>query len=927
MSHSTTGVVGSGHLGSRENLSTMTEPTDRHPVEALAEEYIARQRRGERPTVTEYVERYPQWAEDIRDLFPTAALLEDLKASSPQSALGQLPEHLGDFRILREIGRGGMGIVYEAEQVSLGRHVALKVLPQTSLSAPGQVARFRREAQAAGRLHHTNIVPVFGVGEQDGLHYYVMQYIQGEGLDRLIARLAAKATPTSHTPSRSAPSSLPGVAPTELFPADDPLVPNNCPVAQTATMATSRLPSPPFPTPGTAEFYRAVARLMVQVAEALAYAHEQGVLHRDIKPANLLLDEQGVVWITDFGLAKLLEEADLTRSGELAGTLRYCAPERFQGRSDARSDLYALGLTFYELLTLRPAYGETDPSKLLPQLLQGRYTRPRLLAPQLPSDLETVLLKLLAPEPERRYANAAELAEDLHLFLADRPVRARRANVFVHLTRWCRRNPAVASLSLALLVSVLLGYVLVGWKWREAIQAAEQARIALANEELERIYAEEQRHRAEGNLNLALEAFDSIASGLALGRPAAALESDTEEPVGPGIGVVSPEAAAILQDLVRFYERFATENVGDPRLQQGAAQALRLVGSIRFRLAEYPAAEIAFRRAAELLRELEQPLELAQVHNDLGVVLRSSGRLPAARIEHERAAQLLTGDDDPAARLELARAYNLQGVVELRTLRFAQAEKSQRAALKLLEQLVGEESENPAYRHTLARVYNDLSIALLPRDRAESLKARNQAQTLLEKLVAEFPSVPEYQADLIELLIGTAPRPTFLIRPRVELESRYQQAVRLAENLAGKNPNTPDYQALYARARTRLGQIQLQGGKISEALDNLQRSVELHASLVRRYPSVPIYQMTNFEARLTLGEVLRQKGDLASAEKVLRELKQDVQKLPSLSQRSVFGRSLMVGILRSLAQTLQKQGKKQEAEQLFKQADKLSGWK
>ena len=239
-----------------------------------------------------------------------------------------------------------MGVVYEAEQESLGRRVALKVLPAHLLADDHLRARFLREAQAAARLHHTNIVPVFAVGEQDGMCFYVMQLIAGRSLDRVMVQ--------------------------EALPAAD------------------------------------VARIGVQVADALAYAHSQGVLHRDIKPSNLLLDDRGAVWVTDFGVAKLVEEANLTRSGDLVGTLRYMPPERFAGQSDAGGDVYSLGVTLYELLAGRPPFPDTTPHHLIQLITQQRPAaapngRPRTSR----ADLETIVLKAAArdagpPLPGRR---------------------------------------------------------------------------------------------------------------------------------------------------------------------------------------------------------------------------------------------------------------------------------------------------------------------------------------------------------------------------------------------------------------------------------------------------------------------------------------------------------------------------------------------
>jgi WD40 repeat protein len=324
-----------------------------------------------------------------------------------------------------------MGIVYEAEQESLGRHVALKVLPSHALLDPKHLHRFEREARAAARLHHTNIVPVFGVGQQEGLHYYVMQFIQGLGLDAVLdelRRLRQAQTSSGGAPPASA-LHLPGQA-------------------EGASLSGAGR-----------TYWRSVARIGVQVAEALAYAAGQGVLHRDIKPSNLLLDAKGNVWVTDFGLAKLSGSEELTHTGDIVGTLRYMAPERFQGQTDARSDVYALGLTLYELLTLRPAFEGTDRNKLVAQVMHAEPLRPRQLEPEIPRDLETVVLKAMDRDPARRYSTATELADDLRRFMGGEPIRARRVSAWQRAVLWARRRPAVAAL---LLVSGMAALALVG---------------------------------------------------------------------------------------------------------------------------------------------------------------------------------------------------------------------------------------------------------------------------------------------------------------------------------------------------------------------------------------------------------------------------------------------------------------------------------
>jgi eukaryotic-like serine/threonine-protein kinase len=495
---------------------------DRDPVERLAEEFAERRRRGESPSVSEYVRQYPELADEIRDVFPALEMMEEMapargELTGPALPAGAaaVPQQLGEYRIVREVGHGGMGVVYEAVQESLGRRVALKVLPFHALLQPSHLERFRREARSAARLHHTNIVPVFGVGEHNGVHYFAMQFIQGQGLDQVLEelkRLRGRARPGAavagatrgeaaslvsggHTQSGPVATgaetlSLPGAAsgpPAEAAPREAP-APAAAPTAFTAQ--------------AEAQYFRGVAQIGAQVADALAYAHRQGVLHRDVKPANLLLDTQGTVWVTDFGLAKA-EGDDLTQTGDVVGTLRYMAPERFQGWSDPRSDVYSLGVTLYELLTLRPAFEDRNRGSLIERILVENPPRPRKIDPAIPRDLETVVLKAIDKEPARRYPNAGELADDLRRFLSDKPIQARRAGAWERARKWARRRPAVAALAAALLAALLVLAGVGAWSYvsiSQALGRAESERQAAVRarelEEVERQQAEEARAEA-----------------------------------------------------------------------------------------------------------------------------------------------------------------------------------------------------------------------------------------------------------------------------------------------------------------------------------------------------------------------------------------------------------------------------------------------
>jgi eukaryotic-like serine/threonine-protein kinase len=512
----------------------------------LAEEFAARCRRGERPSLEEYVDRLPEMADEIREMFLALVEVERAQGDARDEALKHESgrprlKELGDYRLMREIGRGGMGVVYEAEQVSLGRRVALKVLPGHVVGNLQAIERFRREAKAAARLHHTNIVPVFDVGQEGDVAFYAMQFIQGQGLDQVIAELARQsgpdrnAGPSEHGPAGSprsvGPTQSLAIAPaiglqsqklaavaqsllsgrlgteeatsshgaasattagtrTEQFDQDAtvdsqprnagpsfPALASNAAVSSAAVLPGGTVVSSVDSSNRRLPYFRSVAQIGRQAAQGLEYAHSRRIIHRDIKPSNLLLDTAGVVWIADFGLAKA-DEDGLTATGDILGTLRYMAPERFRGEGDARADVYALGLTLYELMTLRPAYESSDRLKLIEQIKTDEPQRPRSIDRHIPRDLETIVLKAIEKEAVSRYPSAEAMAEDLRRFLADEPIRARQVSTSERYWRWARRNPGVALLLAAVAASLVLG--MAGTSYY-AIQAGKREQEALAN--------------------------------------------------------------------------------------------------------------------------------------------------------------------------------------------------------------------------------------------------------------------------------------------------------------------------------------------------------------------------------------------------------------------------------------------------------------
>jgi WD40 repeat protein/serine/threonine protein kinase len=488
----------------------------------LVDELTDRLQAGEAVDLEAFLGRHPEHAGPLRQLVSALEMIGELKGSAARAvaapaAAGRDPRleagELGDFRIVREIGRGGMGVVYEAEQRSLGRRVALKVLPLAAALDSRQLQRFQLEAHAAACLHHTNIVPVHAVGCERGVPFYAMQYIEGRSLAQILGELRR----------------LEGLDEVDDSPAHLADVPTSTLAAKLLSGKCSRFPamaepgpdapSAGSPTPhhagtaspralrplsgsGTAsgsstrgrEYIRTVAQFGVQVAEALDHAHTRGILHRDIKPGNLLLDDQGQLWVTDFGLAQVrgnrdgLESAKpdlqsvnpcLTLTGDIVGTLRYMSPEQALGKRvviDGRTDIYSLGLTLYELLTLRPAIDGQDRQEILRKIAQEEPVAPRKLNPAIPRGLETIVLKALAKEPGQRYTTADQMADELRRFAADRPILARRISTAERVWRWARRNKAIGSLLAALAVVLLGGLVGMTALWLRAENSAGTAR-------------------------------------------------------------------------------------------------------------------------------------------------------------------------------------------------------------------------------------------------------------------------------------------------------------------------------------------------------------------------------------------------------------------------------------------------------------------
>jgi tetratricopeptide (TPR) repeat protein/tRNA A-37 threonylcarbamoyl transferase component Bud32 len=418
-------------------------------IETILGSWYARQDRGETLEPEDVVRAHPELAEELRLHFNMLGHLDRALAET-RPPLPGLPPEIGEYRIVRELGRGGMGVVYEAEQVPMGRRVALKVLSTVVTSTREAVRRFQREARAAGRLHHTNIVPVHAMGQHAGFWYYAMELVHGRSLAMVIEEMRA------------------------------------APAGSSEPLGTSTRNS---------AYYKDLARMFAGVAEALDATHQEGIIHRDIKPSNLLLAEDGTLKIVDFGLARLEGDgATMTLTGTVLGTPLYMSPEQAESRRirvDHRTDVYSLGATLYETLTRRPPFRGGSMAEVCSQIATTEPVLPRRLEPRIPRDLETIVLRAMEKDREKRYATAAHLAQDLRSFADGMPIRARRIGSIGRAWRRVKRNKVRSTLVASVLLLVIAGAVLALWGRGEAERRVDLEYVQLcarANEVIEPWY-------------------------------------------------------------------------------------------------------------------------------------------------------------------------------------------------------------------------------------------------------------------------------------------------------------------------------------------------------------------------------------------------------------------------------------------------------
>jgi tetratricopeptide (TPR) repeat protein/tRNA A-37 threonylcarbamoyl transferase component Bud32 len=686
------------------------------------------------------------------------------------------------YEIVGELARGGMGVVYKARQVQLRRIVALKMILTGAQASPEERLRFRAEAEAVARLQHPHIVQIHEVGEAEGRPYFSLEFCEGGSL-------------------------------------------------------ADKLDGTPWPA-------KPAAQLTETLARAVHAAHERGIVHRDLKPANILLASGGreppeesssggsrpplagyIPKVTDFGLAKHLDaEAGRTRTGAVLGTPSYMAPEQAAGNTSEvgpLSDQYALGAILYELLTGHPPFKAASVLATLEQVRTQEPVPLRRLQPTVPRDLETICLKCLHKEARKRYPTAAVLAEDLRRFLAGEPIQARPIGPLERLGRWCRRKPALAGVSAALLLVIAGGLAGMSWQWRRAEVSAHEARD-------QRDEAQRQRDEAEENFRLALDANASV--------------GDLAEQLKSIAGTQSQTVDEILNLTARNYDRLLAE-VGDrPAVLAGKAEMLNARADVYFDM------------------------------NRTGPALTCADE--ALALFTQLAAQDLAASRYQAG---LALSHDLRGRALLSQGQSSEALTAFRAGLTIRQGLTTAEPSNPEWQSALSSSHIWIGRLLeLRGDRAGQQAGYQQALRLRAELVDAHPDNDKWRAELGfahekmgDFFFGT--------QPDAALKA-YKQAASLYGTLVKKNPANTDWQRKLARVLTSIGQTYKAQGKLTEAEQFFQQSFQITERFSRLNPASVLWRSEYLRCRLHLA-YLRKPADPAEEVKTLQDQLKTVSEL------------------------------------------------
>lgn len=942
--------------------------TDDQILDHVVDDFTKRLRAGETPAIAKYQDQYPELKEQIADLLGSVAMIEQLKSSSSGAAGGTVvadsferPQQIGEYEILRELGRGGMGVVYEALHQTLGRRVAIKVLPVHLASMPSRVERFRTEAQAAAKLHHTNIVGVFGVGTSEPYHYYVMDYVDGIGLDQVIGELCGR-SPAESTRWMNDETRIDSEWQAST-PADSDT--DDSVVLSTPALRTDGGQTIPR---GSSRF-RWIARIGASLADALAYAHDQQILHRDIKPSNFLLGRDGVCRITDFGLAKHVEsDSHLTKTGDLIGTPQYLAPESLEGIYDRRSEVYCLGLTLYELLALQPAYAGQSAAELIRAVASSQPARLRRIDRSIPLDLATVVEKAIEREPSARYAAADDLRQDLLAFAEGRAISARRASTLDHARRWARTNPLAAGLSaLSLLLLTLVAMVSsIGYfatadalgKLREQTDRLHEQQTA-TERALEQAVENERKTaaqyaRAEANMEISMQAFDEMFRQImtrGVGSGGDVNVDGFRELIGLESSITKQDAQ-FLEKLVGFYEEFASLNEGNAALAFESAKAWRRVANINQLVGQTDRAADAYRQAIRLFESVfdqnsatdesavdaaasEAILARVQTGNELVSLQRSLNESRSSSQEEASILRLIRQlpveqlSDD--LKLEAARTLNAVGV-NLALQSGTQPTPDFRAqAGRRPPPRPDDENADRQRDRRRPPDRTDFSRHFMRMGQGKRYEKQiEKAIEIVDGLLKTSPDNPEYLSTRASCYCSLAAlkMPVNLVEGRAARE----RAIGELEQLTVDYPESAEYRYLLALACA-VGDHETEADEA-----RLWRSVNLAQDLIDDFAEIPEYRQLSANALVKLAEQQRKNLKLVEAATSLRSAFESIQKLQELTpSKRTFLRSLMgLGFeMQELAAAFERQGDRDRARELRQHMQQIrnqlmkrqSGWR
>jgi tetratricopeptide (TPR) repeat protein len=734
-----------------------------------------------------------------------------------------------------------MGVVYQARHLQLNRLVALKMILGGGHVGSAGRARFRTEAEAVARIQHPGIVQIYEVGEHDGLPYLALEYCAGGSL---AGQLDGKPVP---------------------------------PLQAAATLET--------------------------LARAIHAAHQRSVVHRDLKPANILLTVDGQLKITDFGLAKDLDQAiSQTGSGAVMGTPSYMAPEQAWGKSKVQTvgpaaDVYALGVILYEMLTARPPFLGETPMDTLQQVLNDEPLAPSRLYPKVPRDLETICLKCLQKAPHKRYASALDLAEDLRKFQAHEPILARPVGRVERLRKWAKRRPALAGL-VCVSVFALLTLLIIGLMYQARLRDSNQdLQKALNDVRNERAAADREKRRAQANYQKALDAVNRF-----LRLPGEVRLVDV-----PHMDETREE---LLREALAFYQSFLKDkDHPDPEIRRETAGAFEQTGLIQFNLGRLEQAGESYRQARELIYQLlaESPGSadylngLASVSHDEGDLLVTLQQPESAEVKYRLARRIWRqlARDYPAVSAYVARrAVSETSLANLGdTLGQGEvAEDYHREALDLWTGLARKDPKNTGYQNGQAICHHNLATTCQKTNRLGEAKDHYfKALAVFRQQAADSPRNTALQHALATCLDGLANLYQGTGEPKLA-EEAFRKALDIRSQLAQDHPQVPDHHLKLAITHHNLAAIHRNVREVDRAEALYRKAIDLESQLVRDYPKIPHYRVALADTYISLGVLLEElkQGSLAepifqSARELLEPLARKAPK--NLTYASSLGNS------------------------------------